>query len=185
MKHSDANCISATRRSKSMAIRDWPKRLIQAILVSTPLRRWSPLHRRHRARPWYRDHRERARGVIKRTLGIAHEKKQLRAPGDDRTTVNSRLRNLPPFRNCNYEFSSLQSKLRLRARAINLQPVGIARSSFRNLYTNSAREQRDGFKNSARLMNRLQFEEASSAEVPNYFPKPIRARPVVWNGMER
>ena len=46
--------ISATCRSKSRAINDWPSSLIQCILVSTRLRRWYPLQRRHRVRPRYR-----------------------------------------------------------------------------------------------------------------------------------
>ena len=46
--------ISATCRSKSCAINDWPRSLIQCILVLTRLRRWYPLRRRHRVRPRYR-----------------------------------------------------------------------------------------------------------------------------------
>ena len=46
--------ISATCRSKSRAINDWPSSFIQCILVSTRLRRWYPLQRRHRVRPRYR-----------------------------------------------------------------------------------------------------------------------------------
>ena len=47
--------ISATCRSKSLAIRDWPRSLMQFILVSTRLRRWYPLHCRQMARPMYRE----------------------------------------------------------------------------------------------------------------------------------
>ena len=43
--------ISATCRSKSRAINDWPSSLIQCILVSTRLRRWYPLQCRHRVWP--------------------------------------------------------------------------------------------------------------------------------------
>jgi hypothetical protein len=46
--------ISATCRSKCRAINDWPSSFIQCILVSTRLRRWYPLQRRHRVRPRYR-----------------------------------------------------------------------------------------------------------------------------------
>ena len=44
-------CNSATWRSKSLAIRDWPSSLMQFILLSTRLRRRYPLHRRQMARP--------------------------------------------------------------------------------------------------------------------------------------
>ena len=46
--------ISATCLSKSRAIDDWPSSFTQCIFVSTRLRRWHPLHRRHRVRPRYR-----------------------------------------------------------------------------------------------------------------------------------
>ena len=45
--------ISATWRSKSLAINDWPSSFIQCILVSTRLLRWYPVTRRRHARPRY------------------------------------------------------------------------------------------------------------------------------------
>ena len=47
--------ISATCLSKSLAISDWPSSFTHCIFVSTRLRRWYPLHRRHSARPKYFD----------------------------------------------------------------------------------------------------------------------------------
>ena len=46
--------ISATCLSKSLAMNDWPSNFIQCIFVSTRLRRWYPLQRRHTVRPRYR-----------------------------------------------------------------------------------------------------------------------------------
>ena len=46
--------ISATWRSKSLAINDWPSSFIQCILVLTRLLRWYPLQCRHNVRPRYR-----------------------------------------------------------------------------------------------------------------------------------
>ena len=45
--------ISATCLSKSLAMSDWPSNFIQCIFVSTRLRRWYPLQRRHTVRPRY------------------------------------------------------------------------------------------------------------------------------------
>lgn len=45
--------ISATCRSKSLATSDWPSSFMQCIFVSTRLRRWYPLQRRHKVRPRY------------------------------------------------------------------------------------------------------------------------------------
>ena len=50
-------CSSATWRSKSRAMRDWPSNLMQFIFASTRLRRWYPLQRRHNVLPRYRDAR--------------------------------------------------------------------------------------------------------------------------------
>lgn len=47
--------ISATCRSKFLDIKDWPRSLMQFILLSTWLRRWYLLHFRQMARPRYRD----------------------------------------------------------------------------------------------------------------------------------
>ena len=44
---------SATWRSKSRAMRDWPSSLMQFILLSTRLRRWYPDHCRQMERPRY------------------------------------------------------------------------------------------------------------------------------------
>ena len=46
--------ISATCLPKSRAMSDWPISFRQCILVSTRLRRWYPLKRRHKVRPKYR-----------------------------------------------------------------------------------------------------------------------------------
>ena len=46
--------ISATCLSKSRAMSDWPISFRQCVLVSTRLRRWYPLKRRHKVRPKYR-----------------------------------------------------------------------------------------------------------------------------------
>ena len=56
--------ISATCRSKSRTINDWPSSLIQCILVSTRLRRWYPLQRRHRVWPLSREPRRTHQGKM-------------------------------------------------------------------------------------------------------------------------
>ena len=63
---------SATWRSKSRAIRDWPSSLMQFILDSTRLLRWYPLHHRQRAGPRHFEARRASLRATAPALAVRH-----------------------------------------------------------------------------------------------------------------
>jgi hypothetical protein len=139
-----------------------------------PIDGWDPVKMPSLTQATYIDYRKRARGVIKRALGVSRRENELRTRVDGWTHVSTWLRNMPKFANREYELSSIVSTLTLLAREHNLQPEDITQCIIRDLYKKASSKQCNSLRNAARLIARLQSDKMSVAKAQIYFPNPIK-----------
>jgi len=139
-----------------------------------PITGWNPVEMPTMTQLTYLDYRKRARGVIKRTLGISQHEKKLRARVDRWTEVNSWLRDMPNFASREQIYSSIISTLTLLAREHDFQPEDITQCVISELYRRASSKQRNSLRNAARLISGFQSNKKHSEKTGIFFPNPIK-----------
>lgn len=140
-----------------------------------PLTGWNPAIMPTMTQATYLDYRKRARGGVKRALGISQRKSELRTRVDGWSNAVRWLINLPEFKSRRFVLSPIESTLTRLARGRGFQPGDITQKTLLTLYADALSSERKSLRNAARIIERLQDNEATVDGVRSFFPDPITA----------
>jgi predicted DNA-binding transcriptional regulator AlpA len=136
---------------------------------------WNPVNMPTMSQSTYLDYRKRARGSLKKALGVSEQKSELRSRIDGWSTANEWLMCLPSTKNHRSELSSITSTLTMLAREIGVQPHTLTQTALNALYSEASTRQRKSLRNAARLIQRLQRGDATADRMRKLFPHAIAA----------